>query len=165
MVKRGIFIFLLATGMIQLDAQVISNRVLVPVASTWQGEQYSISQTVGEPVVLYLPGEEWELTQGFQQPLGKGADVPVRQGNGVLVYPNPVSDYMKIEMFGTESIEYHVSIFGIGGSIYFRKDFNCTGSFNIIETLNVSEYKRGIYFVRIETTPVKIAKTFKIEKM
>jgi len=82
MVKRGIFIFLLVTRMILLDAQEISNQVLVPLASTWQGEQYTISQTIGEAVVVYLPGETWELTQGFQQPLKKFGERPLRQGTG-----------------------------------------------------------------------------------
>lgn len=163
--KRGIFIFLLATGTLLLDAQGLSHQVLVPAASTWQGEQYTISQTVGEPVVTYLPGENWELTQGFQQPLNVEKGIFIKQGNGALVYPNPVSDYLKIEMFGTESIEYHITIFSIDGSIYFRKDYSCIGRFDRIETLNVKEFKRGMYFVRVETTPRKIEKTFKIEKM
>ena len=158
--------FLFVTGIVLLDAQELSNQVLVPLASTWQeGELYTISQTIGEAVVVYLPGGTWELTQGFQQPLGKNSVRPERQGTGVEVYPNPVSDYMYIEMFGDESQEYYVSIFGFGGSIYFRNDYNFTGQFRFIETLDVSEYKRGIYFVRVETTSGKIRKTFKIEKM
>jgi len=72
---------------------------------------------------------------------------------------------MTIEMFGEGPVEYHVTIFGIEGSVYFMKDYSCTGTFNIIETLNVSEYMSGLYFVRVETTPTRIARTFKIEKM
>jgi len=166
MVKRGIFIFLFATGMLLLDAQEITNEVLVPLASTWNGEQFTISQTVGEPVVLYLPAENWELTQGFQQPLGKGADVPLHLGTGVDVYPNPVSDYLKIDMYGEGPIDYRIVIFGLNGSIYYRKDFSFyIGKFSHIETINMREYQSGLYFIRVETTPVKIARTFKIEKM
>ena len=66
MTRRGIFIILFLTGTVCLRSQELSHRVLVPLASTWHGELYHISQTIGEPVVKYLPGEEWDLTQGFQ---------------------------------------------------------------------------------------------------
>ena len=165
MLKGGYFILFFLMGIAGLKGQVISNEVLVPLASTWQNESYFVSQTVGEPVVIYLHTEENDLTQGFQQP-GLVTDVIIEKpGNGVLVYPNPVQELLSIEMFGDLSVVYHITIFGLDGSIFFRKDYNCSGQFLRIETIDVTEFKRGLYFVRVETTPRKIERLFKIEKM
>lgn len=165
MLKGGIFIFIIVTGTVCLKAQELSHQVLVPVASTWQGGNYSLSQTVGEPVVAFVSGGNRDLTQGFQQPSMMLNPIVPPQGNGVDVYPNPVSDLLKIEMFGDVSVDYSITVFGIDGSVYFRQDYPCSGRFWRIETLDVSGFKRGIYFVRVETFPRKIGRMFKIEKM
>lgn len=163
MLKGGYFILFLLLGISGLRGQVISNRVLVPLASTWQNENYSVSQSIGEPAVLYFHRESRDLTQGFQQPGTDFQSVINHQGNGVLVYPNPVQERLTIEMFGDFSAEYHITIFGLDGSVFFRKDYKC--ELFRIETIDVAEFKRGLYFVRVETTPRKIERLFKIEKM
>ncbi|MEZ5011383.1 MAG: T9SS type A sorting domain-containing protein [Bacteroidales bacterium] len=165
MLKGGYFILLLMVGISGLSGQVVSHKVLVPLASTWQNENYFVSQTVGEPVVMYLHTESNDLTQGFQQPCLILHSIVTPQGNGVLVYPNPVQERLSIEMYGDFSVEYHITIFGLDGSVFFRKDYPCNGQFWRIETIDVTEFKRGLYFVRVETTPRKIERLFKIEKM
>jgi hypothetical protein len=165
MQKRGIFIVILVMLLLRLGAQeVISHKVLVPGASTWEGEGYSISYTVGEPVVTYLGQEEWEITQGFQQPSITFVPTRPKDGNGVDVYPNPARDFLKIVMFGDSVEEYTVTIFSIDGSIYFREDYSRNGSM-MVETLDISSFKRGLYFVRVQTMSKKIERLFKIEKM
>lgn len=165
MQKRGIFIVLILMGFLRLEAQVISHKVLVPAASTFQGEVYTVSQTIGEPVVAFLNTESWDLTQGFQQPSTTLVALIPPNGNGIKVFPNPVQDYLTIEMFGDGVIDYRITVFGIEGTVYFRKDYKCSGSFWRIESLNVSDFKSGIYFVRVQTNPRKIERMFKIEKM
>ena len=165
MTRRGIFIILFLTGIVCLRSQELSHKVLVPLASTWHGEFYHISQTIGEPVVKYLPGEEWNLTQGFQQPSIIFEQTIKPQGNGIRVYPNPVSDDLKIEMFGDLPVEYQVTVFTIDGTIYLRKSYQCDSYYWRDEVIDFRGLKRGVYFVKVESTPERISRTFKIEKM
>lgn len=165
MQKRGIFVILFLTGIVCLRSQELSHQVLVPLASTWHGELYHISQSVGEPMVQYLPGEQWELTQGFQQPSMVYELTIKPQGNGIKVYPNPVSDHLKLEMFGDEQVEYHITIFTIDGTIYLRKSYQCDSHYWRNEVIDFRNFKRGLYFVRVESSPERISRIFKIEKM
>ena len=165
MQKRGILLVLLVVSWTGLKAQELSHQVLVVAANVANGSGYSISQTVGEPIVDFISSEKYDLTQGFQQPSCSLVTPQPPLGNGVNVYPNPVIDDLKVEMFGETGMEYELTIFGIDGSVYYRNRYECTGKFWRLEVLDVSGFKRGLYFVRVEASNKKIARLFKIEKM
>lgn len=165
MLIRGIFIFILVVFFGISNAQELSRQVLVPMASVRNQEEVNISQTVGEAMVEFIHCTNYDLTQGFQQPRVKIGDRLQPMGNGVKVFPNPVKRDLVIEMFGETSIEYDVTIFGIDGSIYYRNCYPCEGNFWHRRTIDVSSYKRGLYFIRVESKDSRIARMFKIEKM
>jgi hypothetical protein len=72
---------------------------------------------------------------------------------------------LNLELYGDRNIEYHVTIFGFNGAIYFKKDYPCTGIFRYKIPIDVSNYKRGTYFVKVLTDDGTISRLFKIEKM
>ena len=149
-----------------LTGQDISHEVLVPVASVVKVGNYYLSQTIGEPVVDYLRTDSYDLTQGFQQPgISIIDDIEPPAGSGVNVYPNPVVSDLKIELFGTSSKNFDVVIFSINGTIFFRKTYICEGHYWRVETINMQDFKRGMYFVRIRSIDDQIVRLFKIEKM
>jgi len=165
MLKRGIFIVLLVVSWTGLNAQELSHQVLVVAANVANGSGYSISQTIGESIVDFIHSEKYDLTQGFQQPGCRLVTPQPPPGNGVKVYPNPVLDDLKVEMFGETGVEYELTIFGIDGSLFYRNRYECTGKFWRLEVLDVSEFKRGLYFIHVEASNKKIARLFKVEKM
>ncbi len=163
MQKRGIFIVCLIVFNLQIYAQSISHEVLVPLASVTSTGTYCISQTIGEAVVEYIHCDNIDLTQGFQQP-SLDSDRPyIPPGNGVKLYPNPVQTKLTLELFGNLSREYRVVIFGINGSIYMEKNYNCTSRRLI--PIDVSDFSRGTYFVKVVASDGTIDRLFKIEKM
>lgn len=166
MKQRGIFIFvLLITLMPRCLSQGISHQVLVPVASITDAGSVSVSQTVGEPMVEGLHGVDYGLTQGFHQPgIDLSSPVPP-EGNGVEVYPNPVVDILKIEVFGVEEADFEIVLFGLNGAVYYRRNISCSRDYWRIESLDMGNYKRGMYFVRVKTKDNRISRLFKIEKM
>ena len=165
MQKRGIFIYLLAGLSMLVGAQHLSNQVLVPVASVSTNSGYSISQTIGEVAVQYIHDDSFGLTQGFQQPSISVLEPVVPLGNGVKIYPNPVVNNLTLEFFGSESTEYHLTIFGINGSIYYKNDYPCIGKFWHKIQIDVGHYQRGTYFIRIVAVNGSISRLFKIEKI
>ena len=165
MPKRGIFIFIIVLSGLHLNAQQISHKVLVPASSIASAGGFFISQTVGEPMVKLIGNEIYTLTQGFHQPSSSIFTPAVPGGSGVKVYPNPVRDNLILELFGEQSLDYHVTIFGFNGAIYYENDYPCAGKFWHVITLDVSSYKRGTYFVKVVTSDGMISRLFKIAKM
>jgi hypothetical protein len=165
MPKRGIFIFIILALSLDVGAQYLSHKVLVSAGNVVLNGDYSLSQTVGEPVVELISNENFILTQGFQQPGALVFKPNDKEGKGVRVYPNPVQDRLMLELFGDTDLEYHVTIFGFNGAIYLKNDYLCEGNFWHVVTLDVSNYQRGTYFVRVVTECGSISRLFKIQKM
>ena len=163
--KRGEFILIITMLFSQLDGQHLSHKVLVPGALIYSTGGYTISQSIGEPVVDYVFNETHALTQGFQQPSVIAVDTTGKKGNGVNVFPNPVVDDLVMELFGNRDIVYQVTIFGFSGAIYYRKDYPCGGNYYHRIILDVRHFQRGPYFVRVVAEDGTIARLFKIEKM
>jgi len=165
MQKRGIFIVCLIVFGVHVSAQHVSHAVLVPLANTYSTGKYCISQSVGEPVVEYIHSDYFDLTQGFQQPSIKGVGfIEEDKGKGVEVYPNPVISNLTVEFIGSQTNEYHLIIFGLNGSIYRENTYTCIGT-GRKEYLDLSDFSRGTYFVRIVAADESIIRTFKIEKL
>lgn len=166
MYQRGILILVLFIAhMAGCFSQDISHQVLVPLSSIAGTGKINISQTVGEPMVEGLYGADYDLTQGFHQP---GIDLSrpdPPEGNGVEVYPNPVVDILKIELFGVEETDFEIIIFGLNGTVYYQRNISCARDYWLLETVDLASYKRGMYFVRIKTKDNRISRLFKIEKM
>lgn len=165
--KRGIFILFIVIAGLNIYAQQISHEVLVPASSVVSSGDYFISQTIGESVTTLISNESYIFTQGFQQPTAHKLFEIEHTGSGVKVYPNPVMRSLNLELYGDRSIEYHVTIFGFNGAIYFKKDYPCTAPFPFQHKIpiDVSNYQRGTYFVKVVTEDGMISRLFKIEKM
>ena len=165
--KRGVFILFLVLISLSIGAQEISisHKVLVPASSVVCSGGYSVSQTIGESAIELIRNERYIFTQGFQQPSAVVDEPRERTGNGVRLYPNPVGKILYLELFGERELEYHVTVFGFNGAIYFKKDYPFDGIFRKVVNIDVGNYQRGTYFVRVVTENGLISRLFKIEKM
>jgi hypothetical protein len=98
-----------------LFSQDLSHQVLVPVAGIAYSSGLSYSQTIGETAVVIINSYDYVLTQGFQQPLVKISKSLPPPGNGVKVYPNPVTDILNIEFFGQKDRTFRIELVTISG--------------------------------------------------
>ena len=111
MKKTLIPVFILIVSWTDAMSQELSSQVLVPLASVvydWKG---SYSQTVGEPVIEMVRYFDNVLTQGFQQPSVKVPKYDTIDGTGIKIYPNPVTDYMIIELYGERAKTILIEIY------------------------------------------------------
>lgn len=163
---RGkILLFLLVAFTLNCNGQQISHEVLVPLASIADVNYYHVNQTVGEPMVKALKCDYYHLTQGFHQPRIYFREVEQPKGSGVEVYPNPVIDLLKLELFGVERTDFEVIIFGLDGTLFYNRKISCGRNYRKTESIDMRNYKRGMYFVRVRSLDKKIIRLFKIEKM
>lgn len=146
-------------------SQQLSHQVLVPLAGVVSGSNLSYSQTVGETAVDIVGCSEYIFTEGFQQPGIKPANETPPQGTGVKVYPNPVSDFLTIELFGETARTFRVDIINVSGTVVMTERRSFSDKFWFREPQNIKDLIKGFYMVRIISEDRMINRTFKIEKL
>ena len=164
--RKGILLFFgIVLFVAEAASQRLSHQVLVPAAGVAAGINFSYSQTIGEAVVRIIGCDDYILTQGFQQPRLKLKTGSQPQGTGVNVYPNPVVNYVNIELFGSTARTFLITIVNITGTVVFNDEIDFAQSYWEVREIPVTGLARGLYFVRIVSTDMVISRTFKMEKM
>jgi hypothetical protein len=162
---RSYIVFLLLGGWATLSSQGLSHQVIVPLAGLVKTEKLHYSQTVGEAAIEVFGCSDYVFTQGFQQPGIRLKTENPPPGNGVKVYPNPVSDFVTIELFGTGSRTFVIDFFNISGIMIHTEKYEFNDNYWLCQPFSVEKYSRGMFFIRILSTDGVINRTFKIEKL
>lgn len=163
--KTGIIALFLVAGLCPpLFSQHLSHQVMVSAGNTVITDGYSLSQSAGEAAVTILT-QDFVLTQGFQQPGIIFTDIVQPPGNGLEVYPNPVSDKLMIKFFGDVARDYNIEIMTITGNALISDELSFTGTYYLEKVIPVQNLKSGIYFIHITSRDKLIKRTFKIEKL
>jgi hypothetical protein len=66
------------------------------------------------------------------------------------VFPNPASDNLNISFVTNEASSIDCKILDVTGKLLYSKHMESDGGL-VEESVNVSEFATGIYFLRIET--------------
>ena len=117
--ETKILILFLLVSWTNVFSQQLSHQVLVPVAGLASGGSVNYSQTIGETAIVIVSCSDFLFTQGFQQPGIKISPEKPPAGSGVKVYPNPVTDYLTVELFGNESRTFRIELINFRGTIVF----------------------------------------------
>lgn len=165
--SRGIILLLLiylGTG-VKMFSQQLSHQVIISGGGIVSNQAVDYSQTVGESITEIISSSDFTLTQGFQQPSVKFTNENSPQGNGVNVYPNPATDYIKVELFGDFARIFHIEMVSINGTLKKVKDLSFTDKFWHTEELKINDLPTGIYLIRVKSQDGVINRIFKIEKL
>jgi hypothetical protein len=146
-------------------SQELTHQVLVPVAGVSSNGSINYSQTIGETAVEIINCSEFVFTQGFQQPGIKLSRENPPPGNGVKVYPNPVTDYVTIELFGSVTREFRIEFFNISGTMLRVENLLLRDQYWHNQQYPVEKYTKGLFFIKITSEDGVINRTFKIEKL
>jgi hypothetical protein len=160
-----VLVLFLLVSCTTLFSQQLSHQVLVPVAGVSSNSTISYSQTIGETAVEIISSSEYTFTQGFQQPCIKFSKEAPPPGNGVKVYPNPVTDILNIELFGEEARTFKIELITISGTIVKSEKIVFSGPYWKLQEIAVDSFSKGLFFVRIISDDGVINRTFKIDKM
>ncbi|MCJ7446852.1 MAG: T9SS type A sorting domain-containing protein [Bacteroidales bacterium] len=161
-----ILVFVLTISWTSAFSQQLSHQVLVPLAGVISNSQVSYSQTVGETAVQIISCPAYIFTQGFQQPrMIKQTSDDEHTGDDIKVYPNPVSDYVYIELYGETARTFKIDIINITGTIVLTDKRVFYDQFWYKEPYNIQNLIRGFYLIRISTDDRTINRIFKIEKI
>lgn len=166
--KRPIsLILLLILGIVILNAQEI--RLAPSVVSSgggyFEGNDISISWTLGELAVSTISGGDLVLTQGFQQPFDIDVGIDDKQVNwGVSVYPNPVADQLRIRFDIESTGDYFLEVQDVTGRLLSQEQHKHVNPGDII-MLNTSSYTTGVYFLKVLTSDRKQVQVTSLRKL
>jgi hypothetical protein len=73
--------------------------------------------------------------------------------NGILIYPNPASDYVNIKAADGYTAGYKIMLYSITGKLQYSRISEDTEY-----TLNLSSYPQGIYFIVLQNNEFMIRK-------
>jgi hypothetical protein len=167
----GIILALVCSLSYSQKAYELSHQVLVPAASVEPVKGgISYQQTVGETAVEITLPDIYILTQGFQQPrFIPKIDLPVREGNGVDFFPNPVTETVNhifnIRMYGVLGRHYYIIITNLPGAVLYTADLEFSPEHDVIHQVDLQQYANGIYVVRVWSADGVIDRSFKIDKL
>jgi hypothetical protein len=146
-------------------SQELSHSVMVPAAGIVSTSGLSYTQTVGETAIEIISGSGYVFTQGFQQPGIKIVREKIDKGNGVNVYPNPVTEFVYVKLFGDVPRKFTIEIINMAGTIVTTGTITFTAPYSYEQQIEVGNLKNGFYLVRVYSEDGVINRTFKIEKM
>jgi hypothetical protein len=165
--KKGInvLVLFLLVFQVNISAQQITHQVLVPVAGVICTGSIDYSQTIGETAVEIINSSDFVFTQGFQQPGIKVSSDKPPPGNGVKVYPNPVTDFVTVELFGNTTRTFRIEFFTISGTTLRLENLIFKNQYWHNQQYSVENFTKGLFFIRINSNDGLISRTFKIEKL
>ena len=166
----AIFLALICSVAFSQKAYNLSHQVLVPAGNLVTLDGTTYQQTVGETAVEVSLPSFYNLSQGFQQPRYiPPKSFPVREGNGVDFFPNPVTKennhFFHIRMYGVLGRHYRITIINLIGSLMYAKEIELTPDHDYIHDINIGHYGNGIYVATVISADGVINRSFKIEKL
>ena len=149
MKKRILFLLLLAPGFVLAQVQTDRN-VIASAGNNFSSLSLQVSQTVGESVVSDMSTVNLHLSQGFQQYVELPNAIPERDiVNDFTLYPNPVSDVLKVSFSADEKSDWNIYVTNLLGEVMSGSTKNLSNRTSGKVSLDCSEYPQGAYFVRL----------------
>ena len=163
----GIYIFyaqLLGLGESKAQqSQRPQQYILSSVGSSYQGKSIVVDWTLGELAVTTIYGSSNVISQGFHQPkliITALNDLNIAFTK-VLVYPNPTSDLVIMNLNFDKIHPVQVSLHEITGKILWQANYKGQ---QIQETTSLGNYANGTYLFSVILTDTNSKQTFKIQK-
>lgn len=143
---------------INIERSVIGNTGNATVTS-----DFIVSYTIGEAIGNTIEGEQYLLSQGFEQ--GRQDTVWVGFLNNELnieikVFPNPTMNGLNIQFIGNNQNHLHIEAFDATGKLMLQMG-QLTGN----DYLDLSGFASGAYFIKIMNEQNDQFKIVKVEKL
>jgi hypothetical protein len=164
--KRILLILCLASFSLNIFSQTSVLEVVSSAGGYLQGENITVSWTLGEPVIDAWVNENAGImvTSGFQQGNLSTTNVPdnLLPSFGVQMFPNPANEKTSIKVTLSAVAKVNIAVHDVTGRVVMQDFFNPL-TLEHTHTLNVSSLKSGIYLVRVSSGS-NLSKVLKLVK-
>ncbi len=152
--------FLFAAFAVMMITRPFAQEAVVPAGNYHEGNDLSISWTLGELAIETLVAGDWILTQGFQQPglIIVSVEDLYDTDLDITAYPNPTADYLNIEIRHAGPEDFSFRVYDSMGRLVGSDSFS-----GAEHSFNFDPFDPGLYVVTIyrDKQPVR---TFRIVK-
>ncbi len=144
-------------------AQSITPQVIASSGGYSSNGTFSVSWTLGEPVIATAQNGGSTLTQGFQQPNYNITSITTEniQGFEINVFPNPTSDYVTVEWTTNKENNLHISLFDLAGKMISEKSYSASDK---KVSINMSQLASAQYILEVKDKTNSATKIFRIAK-
>ena len=146
-----------------LNAQSIERQVISGSGASYTAGNISIDQTVGEAVISTASNSNIIITQGFHQP-ENSVTISIPETDRMVdlkVYPNPTNDQIFLNITKVEAESLKLRMIDLNGKMLLNKaNISPIGN---IQTLDMSAFAAGTYFLLIYDEEGSAVEQFKIE--
>ena len=147
----------LTIGLLTLQAQ----QVISSGGADFQGENVSLSWTIGEPVIETLSNGGVILTQGFQQGYLRSNSIEdlFSPGISLKIYPNPTADDLNLLVKSDNFATLQFFLHNMEGKALTRGSVKTD-----LTKIEMYRYPHGVYLLRIVKKTGEPVKSFRIVK-
>jgi len=143
-----------------ISSAIYGQQSITAAGGVFQNTKNSMSWGIGEVAIQTLFSDDYILTQGFQQSLLiiTAIDETPHMDVSVSVYPNPINNFVKIDLNAAHFSDFEYQLFGQKGDAIEQKRFDAESIEISFQNLNA-----GIYFLKVMDGN-DYSQTFKIVK-
>ena len=140
---------------------VQAQQVVSSGGAFFKGDNFSLSWTIGEPVIETLSNGSVILTQGFQQgyPASNSIEDFLQTGLNIQVYPNPVADNLNLLVKSDNYASLQFSLHDISGKALFRGSI-----ISDLTNIDMNMVPHGVYLLRLLNKSGEPLQSFKVVK-
>ncbi len=160
--KNTLFVFLFFYCL-TIQAQTFTQEVNASGGGYYNQINGSMQFTIGEPLTETYTNSSAKLYQGFQQgsyTIVSVTELPLLTDLDVNLYPNPSSGIFNLLIQSDLKSSFKMEVIDAQGKTIISKEVYES----IPETINLSDFSGGMYYVKIINTEKKYLKTYNIVK-
>jgi hypothetical protein len=146
------------------NAQSIKPASISSAASNLSDGQNNVRFTLGETVILKLVDENGNsIGSGFGSTQTAVLSVQEPQKNiiDVLVYPNPTSDLVHLDIKSTNLKSFQLNLYDLQGKLHLSQNH---AALQQTYSVNLSHFATGVYMLHIKDFDSNLIATYKIIK-
>jgi len=140
----GRFIFGISILLMLHHNELVSQQVIAAGGGFLSPGTVTLTYTMGEPVTGTLSASDRMLTQGFQQPANSSTFVFYEGLTSVMVFPNPFSSFVEIEIQDAGFKPWHLEVCDLRGVMVHYEGFSGNRG-----RTDLSGLLPGCYLVRV----------------
>lgn len=162
--KKTALSFLMLLIGLNSYAQDISPQVVATAGTTYEGTSFLLDWTLGEVAITTIQNDDVQVTQGFHQPyytITSTRDLHEEIGQ-VKVYPNPVSNWLEIELLFQQEQEVLLQLFSGQGQLIWTQSLKGQ---QLSDRKNLEALPAGLYYLHIKEQQQLFSQTIKIQKL
>ncbi len=161
--KKIILTLLPLAGAVLVNGQSISPQVIGSAGTHYAAGNAQLSWTVGELVITTVSNGSNIITQGFHQTLltATAVEEQTEAGINVNVFPNPTQDVLNVNIVNNLK-DLQMELFDMNGKLLQAREI---GAAEGTVQINMTEYARANYLLRVYAVDGSVNYTYKVQKM